>query len=190
MRSAPDWQDYEPASDWLIQSWEGRGTIPIFSWLIPRSVAERAGPWNELLLLNQDGDLRYAAARSARKIAFVEEAWGYYRSGLAGSISQRRSEEALRSLYEATRSASRRYWRTAIHRKPGGPSPDYGSSFSSPSIHACRILSGRQRNGSSSTGGCTVSPESSARSVPCAIFSGGNPRCVYRGPTSAAVFRN
>src|SRR5690606_24526914 len=39
-RSAPDWRDYEPASDWLIQSWEGRGTIPIFSWLIPRAIAE------------------------------------------------------------------------------------------------------------------------------------------------------
>ena len=98
---APDWQDYEPASDWLIQSWEGRGTIPIFSWLIPRSVAERAGPWNEFVLLNQDGIYAAQLLVSARKIAFVEEAWGYYRSGLAGSISRRRSEEALRSLYEA-----------------------------------------------------------------------------------------
>ena len=99
--SAPDWRDYEPASDWLIQSWEGRGTTPIFSWLIPRSVAERAGPWNESVLLNQDGIYAAQLLVSARKIAFVEEAWGYYRSGLAGSISRRRSEEALRSLYEA-----------------------------------------------------------------------------------------
>ena len=99
--SAPDWQDYEPATDWLVQSWEGRGTIPTFAWLIPRAVVERAGPWNESLLRNQDGEYVARLLVEARKIAFVGEAWGYYRSGLAGSVSTRTSEAALRSLYEA-----------------------------------------------------------------------------------------
>ena len=102
--SAPDWQDYEPATDWLVQSWEGRGTIPTFAWLIPRAVVERAGPWNESLLRNQDGEYVARLLVEARKIAFVEEAWGYYRSGLVGSISRRKSEAVLRSLYEANAS--------------------------------------------------------------------------------------
>ena len=98
----PDWQDYEPATDWLVQSWEGRGTIPSFSWLIPRHIIEEAGPWNESLLRNQDGEYFARVLVHARKIAFVEEAWGYYRSGLAGSISKRMSDAALRSLYDST----------------------------------------------------------------------------------------
>lgn len=105
--SAPDWRDYEPASDWLIQSWEGRGTIPTFSWLIPRAVTEAAGRWDEAVLLNQDGVYAAQLLVAARKIAFVDEAWGYYRSGIAGSISRRRSEEALRSLYDAYASCER-----------------------------------------------------------------------------------
>jgi glycosyltransferase involved in cell wall biosynthesis len=99
--SAPDWRDYEPASDWLIQSWEGRGTMFPAAWLLPRTVAERAGPWNEGLLLNQDGEYNARVLVEANKIAFAKGAWAYYRSGLEGSISKRRSDEALRSLFEA-----------------------------------------------------------------------------------------
>lgn len=98
----PDWQDYDPATDWLVQSWEGRGTIPSFAWLIPRALAEQAGPWDEGLLRNQDGEYFTRVLVRARKIAFVEGAWGYYRSGIVGSISKRVSEAALRSLYDST----------------------------------------------------------------------------------------
>jgi glycosyltransferase involved in cell wall biosynthesis len=99
--SAPDWQDYEPASDWLIQSWEGRGTMFPAAWLFPRTLVERAGQWNEGLLLNQDGEYNARMLVEANKIAFAKGAWAYYRSGLEGSISKRRSDEALRSLFEA-----------------------------------------------------------------------------------------
>lgn len=105
--SAPDWKDYEPASDWLLQSWGGNGTIPTFSWLIPRDVAERAGAWDETVLLNQDGVYAAQLLVAARKIVFVEGAWGYYRSGMAGSVSKRRSDAALRSLFEAYASCER-----------------------------------------------------------------------------------
>lgn len=99
---APDWRDYEPASDWLVQSWEGRGTFFPGAWLIPRTIVERAGPWNESLLRNQDGEYMARVLVQACKIAFVEGAWAYYRSGLAGSISKRMSDAALQSLYDST----------------------------------------------------------------------------------------
>jgi glycosyltransferase involved in cell wall biosynthesis len=96
---APDFKDYEPATDWLIQSWNGRGTIPAHSWLIPRDLVERAGKWNEDLLRNQDGEFFARVVVEAPKIAFADGAWAYYRSGLPGSISRQTSDEALRSLY-------------------------------------------------------------------------------------------
>ena len=98
----PDWRDYEPATDWLVQSWEGQGTIPSFAWLTPRHVVEQAGSWNEGLLRNQDGEYFARVLINARKIAFVEGAWGYYRSGQAGSVSKRMSDAALRSLFDST----------------------------------------------------------------------------------------
>lgn len=105
--SAPDWRDYEPASDWLIQSWEGRGTFFPAVWLIPHDVAEQAGPWNESILLNQDGEYVARVLVTARKIVFVEEAWSYYRSSGPNSVSRRRNDEALRSLFDAYRSCER-----------------------------------------------------------------------------------
>lgn len=101
-REAPDFRDYEAATDWLVQSWEGQGTIPLHSWLIPRAVAERAGPWSTSLLRNQDGEYTTRMLVAARKIAFVEGAWTYYRSGLPGSISRRTSDAALASLFDST----------------------------------------------------------------------------------------
>jgi glycosyltransferase involved in cell wall biosynthesis len=106
-RVAPDFQDYEPASNWLIQSWEGRGTIPLHAWLIPRTVAQRAGPWNESLLRNQDGEYAARMLVVANKIAFVRGAWAYYRSGLPRSISRQASDAALASLYNSTVSCER-----------------------------------------------------------------------------------
>lgn len=98
---APDFRDFEPATDWLIEAWEGRGTIPAFAWLTPRALAEEAGPWNEGLLRNQDGEYFARVVVRARKLAFCEGAWGYYRSSGSGSVSRRVNEDALRSLYHS-----------------------------------------------------------------------------------------
>ena len=100
--TGPDWRDYEPATDWLLQSWAGRGTIPSFSWLTPRAVVDAAGPWNEGLLRNQDGEYFARVLVRARKIAFCPGAWGYYRAAGAGSVSARKGPAVYRSLYDAT----------------------------------------------------------------------------------------
>lgn len=103
----PDWRDYERATGWLVESWTGRGTIPSFSWLAPRAVVERAGPWTEGLLRNQDGEYFTRVLVEASGIAFVEGAWGYYRSGLPNSVSHGESEAVLRSLYHAAKLCER-----------------------------------------------------------------------------------
>ena len=106
-QTAPDWRDYEPATDWLIQAWEGRGTIPSMVWLTPRAVAEAAGPWDEGLLRNQDGEYFARVVVEAPKIAFCEGAWSYYRSSSPASVSNRKNDAALRSLYDATAACER-----------------------------------------------------------------------------------
>jgi glycosyltransferase involved in cell wall biosynthesis len=101
-RHEHDWKDYEEPLDWLIDCGLGRGTMPIHSWLIPRQVADQAGPWNESLRLNQDGEYNARLMLAASKIAFVPEAKAFYRSGVAGTISRGDSRQALESLMDAT----------------------------------------------------------------------------------------
>lgn len=102
-----DWRDYEPATDWLVQSWGGDGTIPPFSWLTPRDVAEAAGPWVEGLLRNQDGEYFARVLVASERIVFCEGAWGFYRRSGEGSVSRRRGERILHSLFEATERCER-----------------------------------------------------------------------------------
>lgn len=101
--SRVDWQDYEPASDWLIDCWAlQNGMFAPFAWLTPRQLVEAAGPWREGLKRNQDGEFFARVLSHARRIAFVEDAWGFYRSGLDSSVSARRGRAVIGSVFEAT----------------------------------------------------------------------------------------
>jgi hypothetical protein len=94
------WRDFAP-KDFLIASWLGGGMMPNFAWLTPRAVIERAGPWNEALSVNDDGEFFCRVVLAASSIAFCSDARGYYRSAGAPTLSRRRDGEALASAYAA-----------------------------------------------------------------------------------------
>lgn len=98
-----DWRDYDPASDWLVESWAlQNGMFAPFAWLTPRHLVKAAGPWRESLKRNQDGEFFARVLSHARGIAFVEDAWGFYRSGIDGSVSARRGRNVIQSVFDAT----------------------------------------------------------------------------------------
>ncbi|GAB5536484.1 MAG: hypothetical protein Rubg2KO_27330 [Rubricoccaceae bacterium] len=103
-RPAPnrDWHDYTPASDWLLDSWAQGGMFASFAWLTPASLIETAGPWNTSIKRNQDGEFFARVLLKAHRIAFCEDAWGFYRSGLTGSVSGRKGADIAQSLFETT----------------------------------------------------------------------------------------
>ena len=72
------------------------------AWLIPRQIAEKAGPWNETLSLNDDGEYFCRVILASQEIRFCWGAKTYYRSGSSGSLSRIKSsvawESALNSL--------------------------------------------------------------------------------------------
>ena len=104
----PGWEDYAPAALWLVQSWSpGGGMMPPFAWLTPRSLVEAAGPWDEGLLRNQDGEFFARVLARAMKVAFCPEAWGYYRSEITTSVSARRGRLVAQSLFSAAEGSSR-----------------------------------------------------------------------------------
>jgi hypothetical protein len=94
------WRDFAP-EDFLIASWLGGGMMPNFSWLTPRAVIERAGPWNETLSLHDDGEFFCRVALASSGIVFCADARGYYRSAGAPTLSKRRDSQALASAFSA-----------------------------------------------------------------------------------------
>jgi len=99
-RREPVWRDLAP-SEFLISSWLGGGMMPSFMWLTPRATIDKAGPWNEQLSLNDDGEFFCRVALASSQILFCEDARGYYRSGAAATLSRRRDDDALGSAYRA-----------------------------------------------------------------------------------------
>jgi glycosyltransferase involved in cell wall biosynthesis len=96
----PVWRDFVP-EEFLIASWLGGGMMPNFSWLTPRAVIERAGPWNETLSVYDDGEFFCRVVLASSGIAFCAAARGYYRSAGAPTLSKRRDGEALASAFTA-----------------------------------------------------------------------------------------
>jgi|26BtaG_2_1085354.scaffolds.fasta_scaffold00518_4 glycosyltransferase involved in cell wall biosynthesis len=84
-------KDYDNPKMWLLDSWKGKGMGAIHNWLIPRDLIELAGPWDEELLINQDGEFISRVLFNARGVKFTENVQVYYRSGIPNSITQNRS---------------------------------------------------------------------------------------------------
>ncbi len=91
-----NWRDCEPI-EWLALNFAGRGMMPPASWLTPRALLDRAGPWDERLSLNDDGEYFCRVLLAAREAKFCAGARTFYRSNFAGSVSWRRSIEAWQS---------------------------------------------------------------------------------------------
>ncbi|MCK0123646.1 glycosyltransferase family 2 protein [Gelidibacter sp. F2691] len=103
-------KDYDKPCEWLNESWSGHGVGQTSIWLTHRSLIEKAGPWNENLLINQDGEFFSRVLLNASGIKYSANSRVYYRSGNLNSISQSKklskskSESLLHSycLYKKT----------------------------------------------------------------------------------------
>ena len=92
--------DQKPV-DFLVQLWQTRTMMALFSWLVPRKVIERAGPWLEDLSWDDDGEFFTRVALASEAIVSCEGAYGYYRRTSFQSLSKRQDKEAMRSAYFA-----------------------------------------------------------------------------------------
>jgi glycosyltransferase involved in cell wall biosynthesis len=100
------WCDIDPQG-FLIRSWTGGGMMPSFAWLTPRRIIEEAGPWDESLTLDDDGEFFTRVILKSSRILFCSGAIGYYRSTPLPSLSKAASRQALLSGFcSVDRSAS------------------------------------------------------------------------------------
>lgn len=90
------WADHSPIN-WLITKFSDNRFMFPASWLVSRRLAEEAGPWNEQLSLDDDGEYVCRLVAASEEVRFVPDARSYYRVGNAGSLSTQKSDRALRS---------------------------------------------------------------------------------------------
>lgn len=98
----PIWDNFSPVN-WLICSWEGGGMMHPGAWLVPRPIAEKAGPWNTNLSFCPDDDGEYfcRVVLASQGVKFCEGAKSYYRSGNLNSLSNAKSLQAQKSVFLA-----------------------------------------------------------------------------------------
>lgn len=97
----PVWRDMDPL-DWLIEAWaEAHPMMQCGLFLIPRSLLDRSGGWDESLSLINDFEFFARVLVHSRAVLFTHEATLFYRSGLKGSLSAQKDRKAAESAFHS-----------------------------------------------------------------------------------------
>ena len=90
-------KSYESPLQWLIDCWHSEEMGLVSMWLTPRALIEKAGTWNEALLINQDGEFFCRVLIQASEIIYCENSLVYYRINPLSITQIKRSNEKLKS---------------------------------------------------------------------------------------------
>jgi glycosyltransferase involved in cell wall biosynthesis len=91
------WCDLEPI-EYLLRSFSLNLWMSPLAWLVSRELTNRAGPWNERLTLNDDGEYFCRVVAASETVQFVPNALGYYRQSGSGQLSRTCDRRALESF--------------------------------------------------------------------------------------------
>jgi glycosyltransferase involved in cell wall biosynthesis len=92
------WQDLAPV-EWMMTKFNEKVWMNPVTWLVSRKLTELAGPWDNKLTLNDDGEYICRVVSASEKVKFVPEAKCYYRIGNINSLSSdlKRSDQRFQS---------------------------------------------------------------------------------------------
>ncbi|MGD1030238.1 MAG: glycosyltransferase family A protein [Opitutaceae bacterium] len=85
--------------DWVVAKFENNAMMHPAAWLASRRLANKAGPWNETLSLDDDGEYFTRLVLASAGVRHCPGAVSYYRSRLPGSLSRGTSERAWASAF-------------------------------------------------------------------------------------------
>lgn len=100
-------KNYSSGIELLIDMLSGHGMMAVHSYLTPRKLIESAGPWNNSLKMNQDGEFFARVLLQSGELCFSPTPTAWYRSGLQNSISGRLSSTKCQSKLLALQEISR-----------------------------------------------------------------------------------
>ncbi|MCC6635887.1 MAG: glycosyltransferase family 2 protein [Chitinophagaceae bacterium] len=101
-KSAID-NNFDSPVDWLVTSWlyiSGQTAI----WLTPRILIEKAGKWNETLVMNDDGEYFFRVLLQCKGIKFADEAYVFYRRDVENSITKIISSSKIEDILKTYQS--------------------------------------------------------------------------------------
>jgi glycosyltransferase involved in cell wall biosynthesis len=96
----PVWCDLSPV-DWIVCSWEGGGMMHPAAWLIPRSISNVAGRFDEVRCPDAEGEYITRILLNSKGILFCKNARSFYRSGVLGSLSGTKNLGMMSALYRS-----------------------------------------------------------------------------------------
>jgi glycosyltransferase involved in cell wall biosynthesis len=98
-RFAPNelWQDLSPV-EWLLNKFNNNFWLVPAVWLVSRRLTEMAGPWDERLSFDDDGEYFCRVVAASESVKFVQTARCYYRKSGFNQLSRKFSEKARKSL--------------------------------------------------------------------------------------------
>jgi glycosyltransferase involved in cell wall biosynthesis len=97
------WEDLSP-TEWLFRKLGENLFMPPQTWLVSRELTEMAGPWDERLSLDDDGEYFSRVVMACKGIHFVPGTRAFYRASGPGSLSDvDQSKRKLESLWLSLR---------------------------------------------------------------------------------------
>ena len=99
-KPSANWRDLAGVEFLQLHYEEGCMMHPA-AWLAPRALLDRAGPWDESLTLNDDGEYFARVMLASDGIVFCPDARSYYRSGFPARLSGRTDRRSLDSLFRS-----------------------------------------------------------------------------------------
>lgn len=98
----------EKPENFFIKLWGGDKLPPNMvqtsAWLIPRSLIEKYGGWNEALVKDQDGEFFARIGLNSNGIIYVPEIKNYYRKHIQGTnIASQKEKKHIESNLHATK---------------------------------------------------------------------------------------
>jgi glycosyltransferase involved in cell wall biosynthesis len=92
------WQNLTPI-DWIITKFLHNTWMNPATWLVSRTLTDLAGPWDERLSLDDDGEYFCRLVAGSEQVVFNPDAKCFYRIGNYGSLSKGFSDRACESLF-------------------------------------------------------------------------------------------
>ncbi|MFC3415139.1 hypothetical protein [Algoriphagus hitonicola] len=87
----------------MLRFWNEQEMMQPAAYLTHRSLIDKAGPWDESLTINQDGEFFTRVLVNAEQVLYEAQGKVYYRSPGESNVSQQKSERAMKSLLESYR---------------------------------------------------------------------------------------
>lgn len=99
-KNFPSYKDFDNIPKFLNSLPGSRGYFPLHAYLIKRNIIEKAGPWNEKISLNDDGEFMLRVISNCQIIKFVPSAAVWYRYSDGTTLSRITNFEVIdNSIY-------------------------------------------------------------------------------------------